>query len=77
MCLAIPGKVLKIEDQTATVDFGGARREVRLDLLTNVHKGDYVLVHAGYAIQTVDEKAALEILKSWEEVARGEVDARS
>jgi hydrogenase expression/formation protein HypC len=75
MCLAVPGKVLKIEGQTATVDFGGARREVRLDLLANVHEGEYVLVHAGYAIQTVDEEAAIEMLKSWEEVARGEADA--
>ncbi|MDI6643239.1 MAG: HypC/HybG/HupF family hydrogenase formation chaperone [Candidatus Hodarchaeaceae archaeon] len=75
MCLAIPGKVLKIERQAATVDFGGVRREVRLDLLRDVREGDYVLVHVGYAIQTLDEEAAREILKSWEEVARGEVGA--
>ncbi len=75
MCLAIPGKVLKIDGQAATVDFGGARREVRLDLLRNVREGDYVLVHAGYAIQTLDEKAALETLKAWEEIARGEASA--
>jgi hydrogenase expression/formation protein HypC len=65
---------LRIEGQTATVDFGRARREVRLDLLADVREGDYVLVHAGYAIQTVDEEAAIEMLRSWEEMAGGEKD---
>jgi len=71
MCLAIPGKVLKIDGQAAAVDFGGARREVNLDLLKDVSEGDYVLVHAGYAIQVIDETQANEILSSWEEVTRG------
>jgi len=75
MCLAIPGKVLKIDEQVATVDFGGARRDVRLDLLENVRKGDYVLVHAGYAIQVIDETDAKEILSFWEEVTRGVASA--
>ncbi|TES83316.1 MAG: HypC/HybG/HupF family hydrogenase formation chaperone [Hadesarchaea archaeon] len=75
MCLAIPGKVLKIEEQIATVDFGGTRREVKLDLLRNVRNGDYVLVHAGYAIQILDETKAKEILSAWEEVAAGESGA--
>lgn len=68
MCLAILGKVLKIEEQVATVDFGGARREVRLDLLEGVHEGDHVLVHVGYAIQVLDETKAKEILEAWKEV---------
>jgi len=71
MCLAIPGKVLKIDGQDAAVDFGGARRNVNLDLLKDVSEGDYVLVHAGYAIQVIDETQANEILSSWEEVTRG------
>jgi len=75
MCLAIPGKVLKIEKQTATVDFGGMRREVKLDLLKNVRDGDYVLVHVGYAIQILDEAKAKEILSMWEEVTAGESGA--
>jgi len=75
MCLAIPGKVLKIEKQTATVDFGGMRREVKLDLLKNVRDGDYVLVHVGYAIQIIDEAKAKEILSMWEEVTAGESGA--
>lgn len=69
MCLAVPGKVVKVEGETATVDFGGARRKVRLDLLSNVNIGEYVLVHAGYAIQILDEKAAAEMIRSWEKVA--------
>jgi len=68
MCLAIPGKVVSIEGKAATVDFGGTRREVRLDLLSKAKRGDYVIVHAGYAIQTLDEKEAKKILKSWKEV---------
>jgi len=75
MGLAIPGKVLKIDEQVATVDFGGARRDVRLDLLENVRKDDYVLVHAGYAIQVIDETDAKEILSFWEEVTRGVASA--
>ena len=75
MCLAIPGKVLKIEGQVAAVDFGGARREVKLDLLRDVREGEYVLVHAGYAIQVLDEVKAKEILGAWEEVAAGESGA--
>ncbi len=69
MCLAIPGKVMSIDGKTAIVDFGGMRREVRLDLLARVHKGDYVIVHVGYAIQILNEKEAKKILKSWAEVA--------
>lgn len=71
MCLAIPGKVLKIDGQVAAVDFGGARREIWLDLLGEVREGDYVLVHAGYAIQVLDEASAKEVLSLWEEVAAG------
>ena len=71
MCLAIPGKILKINEKVGTVDFGGVRRDVRLDLLESVHEGDYILVHVGYAIQVLDRAEAEEILKSWAEIARG------
>ena len=70
MCLAFPGKIIKMSGKEALVDFGGARRSVRLDLLEDVHEGDYVIVHVGYAIQVLDQKEAEQILKSWEEVAR-------
>ncbi|HDZ35812.1 MAG TPA: HypC/HybG/HupF family hydrogenase formation chaperone [Thermococcus sp.] len=70
MCLAVPGKVIDIEGKTAVVDFGGVKREVRLDLLPDVKVGDYVIVHTGFAIEKLDEKRALEILKAWAEVER-------
>ena len=71
MCLAIPGRILKINEKVGTVDFGGVRRDVRLDLLERVQEGDYVLVHVGYAIQVLDRAGAEKILKSWAEIARG------
>jgi len=70
MCLAVPGKVIDIEGKTAVVDFGGVKREVRLDLLPDVKVGDYVIVHTGFAIEKLDEKRALEILEAWAEVER-------
>ena len=63
MCLAVPLKVLQIENGMATVDLYGARREVSLLVLPEeVAVGDYVLVHAGFAMRRVDETAALENL---------------
>ncbi|NJE01667.1 HypC/HybG/HupF family hydrogenase formation chaperone [Thermococcus sp. JdF3] len=70
MCLAVPGKVVEIHGKTAVVDFGGVRREVRLDLLPEVGIGDYVIVHTGFAIERLDEERALEILEAWAEVER-------
>jgi hydrogenase expression/formation protein HypC len=68
MCLAIPAKVVTIEKDKARVDFGeGVLREVNVTLV-NVSVGEYVLVHAGYAIQVLDEKDALETLRLWNEV---------
>jgi hydrogenase expression/formation protein HypC len=59
MCLAIPSKIIEKSDLTATVDHCGARRDVSLMLLPDeVAVGDYVLVHAGFAMQKVDPEAA-------------------
>lgn len=69
MCLAVPGEILDVTDNHATVDFGGAQREVRIDLLESVQKGDFVLVHVGYAIQLIDRKQAEEMLEAWREVS--------
>ncbi len=64
MCIAIPSRIVRIDAMTATVDVYGARREVSLMLMPeSVEKGDYVFVHAGYAIQKVDEEAANESLR--------------
>ena len=70
MCLAVPGRIIEIEGKTAIVDFGGVKREVRLDLLPDVEVGDYVIVHTGFAIERLDEERALEILEAWAEVER-------
>jgi hydrogenase expression/formation protein HypC len=67
MCLAIPGKVVSIEGTIAIIDFGGVQRETNTSLV-EVKPGDYVIVHAGFAIQVVDELDALETIKLWEEL---------
>ncbi len=68
MCLAIPARVISVAGDKAQVDFGEkVLREVNVTLV-NAKVGDYVLVHAGYAIQTMDEKEALETLSVWNEV---------
>ncbi|MBO8174705.1 MAG: HypC/HybG/HupF family hydrogenase formation chaperone [Thermococcus sp.] len=70
MCLAVPAKVLEINGKVAIVDFGGVKREARLDLLPDVKIGDYVIVHTGFAIEKLDERTAKEILQAWEEVLK-------
>ena len=70
MCLAIPSRVVHINELIATVDVGGARREVSLLLMPEeVKLDDYVLVHAGFAIQKVDEEAAQDALRLLRELA--------
>jgi hydrogenase expression/formation protein HypC len=70
MCLGIPGKVVTITGDIAEVDFGGVAREVSLLLCPEVHQGDYVLVHVGFAIQRLEEKEALETLELFREMER-------
>ncbi len=63
MCLAVPSKIIRINDLMATIDVMGARREISLMILPEEAKtGDYVLVHAGFAIQKVQEDVALDSL---------------
>jgi hydrogenase expression/formation protein HypC len=68
MCLAIPGRVLEIGEETGLlrmgrVDFGGVVREVCLAYTPEVQVGDYVIVHTGFAIQRLDEEEARETLR--------------
>ncbi len=63
MCLAVPSKIVEINDQVATVDVDGVKREASLMLLDDVNLGDYVIVHAGFAISKVDEVAAKQTLQ--------------
>jgi hydrogenase expression/formation protein HypC len=68
MCLAIPAKVVSVKEDKAKVDFGeGVLREVNVTLV-NAKVGDYVLVHAGYAIEVLHEKEARETLELWNEI---------
>jgi len=68
MCFAIPARVMRIDGSKAQVDFGeGVLREAQVTLV-EAKVGDYVLVHAGYAIQTVDQKEALETISLWKEI---------
>jgi hydrogenase expression/formation protein HypC len=70
MCVAIPSQIAEIQEGMATVDVGGARRRVSLLLLPDADVGDYVLVHAGFAIKRIDEQEALETLRILEEIAQ-------
>jgi hydrogenase expression/formation protein HypC len=69
MCLAIPSKITEIDNEMATIDVDGVQREVSLLLLTDAQVGDYVIVHAGFAIQKLDEAAALQTLNLLREAA--------
>jgi hydrogenase expression/formation protein HypC len=68
MCLAVPAKVLQIEGNNAHVDFGdGTLREVNVSLV-DVQIGSYVIVHAGFAIEVLDQAEAQETLDLWREL---------
>jgi len=69
MCLAIPSKIVKIENNIATIDVDGVRREASLLLLEAPKVGDYVIVHAGFAINKINEEDAMESLKLLREAA--------
>jgi len=69
MCLAIPSKIVKIENTIGTIDAAGVKKEISLLLLENARIGDYVIVHAGFAIHKIDESTAMESLKYLRELA--------
>lgn len=69
MCLAIPAKVTKIDGDMATIEVGGVTRSASLMLVTDVVLGDYVIVHAGFAIHRVDPEEAQESLRLLRELA--------
>ncbi|MDJ0669062.1 MAG: HypC/HybG/HupF family hydrogenase formation chaperone [Desulfobacterales bacterium] len=70
MCLAIPSKITEINDNMGVIDVAGVRREASLLLLENPQVGDWVIVHAGFAIQKIDEAAAQESLRYLREAAQ-------
>jgi hydrogenase expression/formation protein HypC len=69
MCLAIPSKIVKIENNVATIDVDGVQREASLLLLEDPKVGEYVIVHAGFAINKINEEHAQESLKLMREAA--------
>jgi hydrogenase expression/formation protein HypC len=69
MCLAIPSRITQIENEMAVIDVDGVQRQASLLLLPDAQVGDYVIVHAGFAIQKIDEAAARETLKLLKEAA--------
>jgi hydrogenase expression/formation protein HypC len=76
MCLAIPARVVSVRQEKAKVDFGeGVLREVNVTLV-KAKVGDYVLVHAGYAIQVLDEKEAQETIRLWNEILEVEAETQ-
>ncbi|MCX7917576.1 MAG: HypC/HybG/HupF family hydrogenase formation chaperone [bacterium] len=68
MCLAIPMKVEKVEKDFAYVSIGNVKRKVNISFVENVKKGDYLIVHAGFAIEKLDKKKAIETLKILKEI---------
>lgn len=72
MCLAIPGKIIKKDGETAEIEFEGLKRRVNIMLVPGIKKGEYCLVHAGYAIEKIDKKYAMETQKYLEEMHAAE-----
>jgi len=74
MCLAVPVRVLQIDGLKALVELGGLARQASIMLVPDTQVGDYVLLHAGFAIQKLDEKEAEETLRLFAEIAEGMAD---
>ena len=69
MCLGVPGRILEIDDMTATVDFWGVKRQIRLDIVdAPVSVGDYILNHAGFAIRRIPDELIGDTLSLYEEL---------
>lgn len=68
MCLAIPLKLIEIDGKNAVGESMGMRRNLRVDFIPEPKIGDYVIVHAGFALERLPEKQALEDIEAWEEV---------
>ena len=69
MCLGVPAKILETGDGTAFVELGGVRREISLMLVDDVSDGEWVIVHAGFALQKLSEEEAEQTLALFREIA--------
>jgi len=70
MCLAIPAKLVEINGNDGKVEIGGTLVKIALDLVDDMNVGDYVIVHAGFALEKIDEEEAVKRLSIFEELAR-------
>ena len=68
MCLAVPGKILDRQDMLATIEVGGVTRKISVMLLPEAQAGDFVLIHAGFAVQVIDEEEAEKTLALFKEL---------
>jgi hydrogenase expression/formation protein HypC len=68
MCLGVPVKIIQIRGKEGIGEFKGVKRNISLELLDKVKLGDYVILHAGFAIQKLEPKEALETLRLFEEL---------
>lgn len=73
MCLAVPGKVLSLDGFRGIIETGNMKREVFMHLIPNIKVGQYVLVHAGCAIETIDEEEAQKSLQIIKELSNNEI----
>ncbi|MEN8153938.1 MAG: HypC/HybG/HupF family hydrogenase formation chaperone [Acidobacteriota bacterium] len=70
MCLAFPAKIIELDGLNAVVEYHNVKRDIRVDLVGDCNIGEYVLVHAGFAINKLDEEAAKETMETWDELIR-------
>ena len=66
MCVAVPAKIISISENNAVIESAGVSKKIDISLVPEVSSGDYVIVHAGFAIQIVDSKEAKKILELFE-----------
>ncbi len=71
MCLALPGKVMAIDGDEGDIDFGGVMKRTNLSLV-EANVGDWVIIHAGFAIEILDEEEAQKTIELWKEVLSSE-----
>ena len=68
MCLAVPLKIVDIDGFDGVGEVNGVRRRIRLDFIREPKIGEYVMIHAGFAIERLPEEQALEDIAAWKEV---------
>jgi len=78
MCIAVPVEIVKIAGNRAWVSIDGTRKETRLDIIDEKPEvGDYIIIHAGFAIHRIDEKVAKETLEMFKKMLRYEAADRT